>query len=165
MSSRRDLKAAMLSANSPICIMHTHKNTLPYSSINLATSQAAAQLLRTAWTEINQSKKSSSSLVSTYLWLVRLLCQLSVVLLDEHIPNVHQASVPQVTENIDVQDPVHKGINLHEQRAAAGQRGKSLAGAAAPPLPAHQRSGRGTHPADPELQSLEQKHRKQRLPD
>lgn len=31
----------------------THKNTLPCSSINLATSQAAAQILRTARTEIN----------------------------------------------------------------------------------------------------------------
>lgn len=69
-ASRRDCKAVMLLANSSMCIMHT----LPYSSINLATSQAAAQLLRTARTEINWSKKSSSSSASTYLWFVGLLC-------------------------------------------------------------------------------------------
>lgn len=86
-----------------------------------------------------------------------------MTLLDEHIPNAHQAFVAPVTEHIHVQHPVHKGINLHQQSAATDQRGKSLAGTAAPALPEHQRPGRGTHLADLELQSLEQKRRKQRF--
>lgn len=86
-----------------------------------------------------------------------------MTLLDEHIPNAHQAFVAPVTEHIHVQHPVHEGINLHQQSAATDQRGKSLAGTAAPALPEHQRPGRGTHLADLELQSLEQKRRKQRL--
>lgn len=82
---------------------------------------------------------------------MRLLSQLSVVLLNEHIPNVHQALAARVTENVHVQHPVHKGINLHQQSAATDQGGKSLAGTAAPTLPTHQRPGGGTHPADLEL--------------
>ena len=54
-----------------------------------------------------------------------------------------------------MQDAVHHGKDLHQEGAAADQRGEALAGPATPALAAHQAPRRWPHLADLELQGLQ----------
>lgn len=90
----------------------------------------------------------------THLGLVALIGELGVALLDEDVPDVDEALEAGVPVHVHMQDAVHDGEDLHEQRAAAQQAGKPPTGPATPALATHQGPGGRAHSANLEFQRL-----------